>query len=130
MSAGPYEFKLADEDWSFEYTNSGSVPLGMATDMPGGGGGNASITIPADGCYQWTLKILDDSAVPAPLVGLLVEQIPTVRANSGRRAMMSPVSIADPLRDDPISALLGLRAGVVHRLETQLSSAWSRAGAP
>ncbi|MDH3646752.1 MAG: hypothetical protein OER80_08265, partial [Gammaproteobacteria bacterium] len=109
MSTGTYEFKLADDGWSFEYTNSGSVPIGMATDFPGGGGSNASITIPADGCYQWTVAIVDGSAVPAPLVSLLVEQIPTGRASG-------PV-VASSSRDDPIPELTETHPIVAHRLD-------------
>ncbi|MDH3646099.1 MAG: pullulanase-type alpha-1,6-glucosidase, partial [Gammaproteobacteria bacterium] len=75
MSAGSYEFKLADQDWTFEYTNSGSVTVGTAADLPSGGGSNASITIAEDGCYEWTVSIVDGSAVPAPLISLLVDQL-------------------------------------------------------
>ncbi len=75
MTAGNYIYKIATEDWAVEYSDdSTTTVIGQVQPLPRsvGGSGNTEIHVPEDGCYSWTITVVDDSSVPAPLLDLLV----------------------------------------------------------
>ncbi len=76
LTAGDYEFKLADAGWTFEYALPGQTAIvGEAIRMgavAAAGDPNTLLSIAADDCYTWQLRLADDSLVPAPLVDLTV----------------------------------------------------------
>jgi uncharacterized repeat protein (TIGR01451 family) len=64
--AGDQDFKVATADWSTEFTVDGAMPLDAPTTLqPGGGLGNTTVAIPADGCYDFTL---DTTVAGAPVL--------------------------------------------------------------
>jgi glycosidase len=64
IAAGTWEFKVADADWAVvDFTADGVVNLGEpVTLVPGSGASNSTITIPADGCYNFALDVTDSAA--------------------------------------------------------------------
>ncbi|MBT8135717.1 MAG: pullulanase-type alpha-1,6-glucosidase [Gammaproteobacteria bacterium] len=75
LAAGTYAYKLASQDWSIQYADTmNATVVGTAQALSEGDTGteNGSITIDADGCYDWLLSNLDTSATPAPGLDLLV----------------------------------------------------------
>ncbi len=75
LTAGSYEFKIASEDWTVEYTDDASpvvVESPSMINLSAGGSGNTMIDIPADGCWNWSVDVVDDSSSPAPTIELTV----------------------------------------------------------
>ncbi len=64
IAAGDYGFKVADADWSVEFTNEvDPVVLGTPITLgPGGGLGNTNISLAEEGCYQFELDTTDPDA--------------------------------------------------------------------
>jgi hypothetical protein len=64
VSAGPYEFKVASEDWStVDFTANGEVFLDLTYFLvPGSGASNSSITLKADACYNFSLDVTNPDA--------------------------------------------------------------------
>ncbi|MDH4029857.1 MAG: alpha-amylase family glycosyl hydrolase, partial [Chromatiales bacterium] len=64
IAAGTWEFKVADADWAVvDFTADGVVNLGEpVTLVPGSGASNSTITIVADGCYNFALDVTDTAA--------------------------------------------------------------------
>ncbi|MGD8977633.1 MAG: hypothetical protein PVG91_08510, partial [Gammaproteobacteria bacterium] len=73
IAAGDYGFKVADADWSVEFTNEVdpvvlNAPLILG---PGGGLGNTNVSLASEACYNFTL---DTSAPAAPVLTVSVTE--------------------------------------------------------
>ncbi len=74
LAAGTYGFKIANAGWTSEYTNGGTpqITVPSINDL-GNSGGNSSLVIPADGCYNFAIIGLG-AGTPPPQVELTVTQ--------------------------------------------------------
>lgn len=76
LTVGTYEFKIANEGWTNEYSDGGALALQTPTEIAlNGGAGNTSVEIPEDGCYSFNIDIVDDTSVPAPTIELTVSPV-------------------------------------------------------
>ncbi len=63
IAAGDYGFKVADADWSVEFTNEvDPVLLGTPTTLGRARVGNTNISLAEEGCYQFELDTTDPDA--------------------------------------------------------------------
>ena len=63
IDPGAWEFKVASEDWSTDFTANGEVlidtPVGL---VPGGGAANSSVNLEEGGCFNFQLDVTDPAA--------------------------------------------------------------------
>ncbi|MEJ2523848.1 MAG: hypothetical protein P8080_13435, partial [Gammaproteobacteria bacterium] len=65
ITAGSYEYKIATADWSYERTVDGqATPFDTELSLiPGGGQPNSQLSIPEDGCYNFSLDASDPESL-------------------------------------------------------------------
>lgn len=77
LSAGDYEYKIADAGWSLEYCTVTNLVSETPTNLPLFGCAfpvNGTISIPASDCYEFTMTT--DGSVPPDAVNLRFESAP------------------------------------------------------
>jgi hypothetical protein len=63
IDPGAWEFKVASEDWSTDFTANGEVLIDTPVSLvPGAGAANSSVSLDAGGCFNFQLDVTDPAA--------------------------------------------------------------------